>query len=101
MLIVTNEIVAPLYLDPLQNLLPNCQVNTVALPDGESTKTLETVNRVFDALVAHGYGRDCILLTLGGGVVGDIGGFAAASYQRGVDYLQVPTTLLAPVAKPG
>lgn len=96
-LIVTNEIVAPLYLDPLQNLLPNCQVNTVALPDGESTKTLETVNRVFDALVAHGYGRDCILLTLGGGVVGDIGGFAAASYQRGVDYLQVPTTLLAQV----
>ena len=96
-LIVTNEIVAPLYLAPLQKLLPDCQVNTIALPDGELTKTLETVNKVFDALVAHGYGRDCVLLTLGGGVVGDIGGFAAASYQRGVDYLQVPTTLLAQV----
>lgn len=96
-LIVTNEVVAPLYLDPLQQLLGDCRVNTVTLPDGESTKTLETVNQVFDALVAHGYGRDCILLTLGGGVVGDIGGFAAASYQRGVDFIQVPTTLLAQV----
>ena len=96
-LIVTNEIVAPLYLDPLQKLLPECRANTIALPDGELTKTPETVNKVFDALVAHSYGRDCVLLTLGGGVVGDIGGFAAASYQRGVDYLQVPTTLLAQV----
>lgn len=96
-LIVTNEIVAPLYLDPLQNLLPDCQVNAIVLPDGELTKTLETANKVFDALVEHSYGRDCVLLTLGGGVVGDIGGFAAAIYQRGVDYLQVPTTLLAQV----
>ena len=96
-LIVTNEVVEPLYLDPLKKLLGDCQVNTLTLPDGESTKTLQTVNQVFDALVAHGYGRDRILLTLGGGVVGDIGGFAAASYQRGVDFIQVPTTLLAQV----
>jgi len=96
-LIVTNEVVEPLYLEPLKKLLGDCQVNTLTLPDGESTKTLQTVNKVFDALVAHGYGRDCILLTLGGGVIGDIGGFAAASYQRGVDFIQVPTTLLAQV----
>ena len=97
-LVVTNDVVAPLYLEPLRRMISNHgRVETVVLPDGETHKTMDTLSGIFDALVEQRYGRDCILLTLGGGVVGDIGGFAAAAYQRGVDFIQVPTTLLAQV----
>lgn len=96
-LILTNDQLAPLYLEPLEKLVTGSRVEKLVLPDGEATKTLDTLTTIFDALVAHRYGRDCVLLTLGGGVIGDIGGFAAASWQRGVDFIQVPTTLLAQV----
>ena len=96
-LIVTNDEVAPLYLTPLQELITASRIETLTLPDGEAVKTLATLNLIFDALLTHRYGRDCILLALGGGVIGDITGFAAASWQRGVNFIQVPTTLLAQV----
>ncbi|MEO7387430.1 MAG: 3-dehydroquinate synthase [Gammaproteobacteria bacterium] len=96
-LVVTNEIVAPIYLEPVKALLASSRTATVVLPDGEQHKTMDTVNRVLDALVEARFGRDCVVLALGGGVVGDIAGFAAAVYQRGVDFIQVPTTLLAQV----
>jgi 3-dehydroquinate synthase len=104
--VVTNTTVAGLYLEKLQTTLaaPHDARRTAApriahcvLPDGERYKTLETVGRVFDALVGAGLNRDSTILALGGGVVGDIAGFAAACYQRGVGYVQVPTTLLAQV----
>ena len=96
-LVVTNETVAPLYLERLQQGLAGRRVARVILPDGERYKTLDTLARVFDALVEHGMNRDACIAALGGGVVGDIAGFAAACYQRGVDYVQFPTTLLAQV----
>ena len=67
------------------------------LPDGEAHKTIEVLERIFDALLAARFSRDCALAALGGGVVGDMAGFAAACYQRGVDFIQMPTTLLAQV----
>jgi 3-dehydroquinate synthase len=96
-LIVTNDQLAPLYLEPLKQLVSASRVEQLVLPDGEATKNLATLNTIFDALVEYRFGRDCVLLALGGGVVGDICGFAAASWQRGVDFVQVPTTLLAQV----
>lgn len=96
-LIVTNETVAPLYLERLRASLNDYRVESLILPDGESFKTLTTLNQIFDALLAHRYSRDCALIALGGGVVGDVAGFAAASYQRGVTSVQIPTTLLAQV----
>jgi 3-dehydroquinate synthase len=96
-LVVTNDVLAPLYLEPLQELITTSRVEVVTLPDGEAAKTLATLNLIFDALVEHRYGRDCVLIALGGGVIGDIAGFAAASWQRGVEFIQVPTTLLAQV----
>ena len=96
-LVVTNETVAPLYLDRLGHSLVGKRVASVVLPDGEQYKTLDTLARVLDALVEHRMNRDACVAALGGGVVGDIAGFAAACYQRGVDYVQVPTTLLAQV----
>jgi 3-dehydroquinate synthase len=96
-LIVTSENVAPLYLQPVRELITGSRIETLVLPDGESIKTLTTLNLIFDALAEHRFGRDCILMALGGGVVGDIVGFAAATWQRGVDFIQVPTTLLAQV----
>jgi 3-dehydroquinate synthase len=95
--IVTNEVVAPLYLDSVKRALPRVRVTEVIVPDGESAKSWETLQRVFDALLAARCGRDTLLVALGGGVVGDLAGFAAAVYQRGVDFVQVPTTLLAQV----
>lgn len=95
--IVTNETVAPLYLSNLQSTLTNFHVDTVILPDGESFKTLETVNQIFDGLLAARHNRTTTLIALGGGVVGDMTGFAAACYQRGVGFIQIPTTLLAMV----
>jgi 3-dehydroquinate synthase len=96
-LVVTNTTVAPLYFARLEQALAGRRVASVALDDGEQYKTLETLARVFDALVEHRLNRDACVLALGGGVVGDLAGFAAACYQRGVDYVQVPTTLLAQV----
>lgn len=96
-LIVTNTVVAPLYLERLRAGLPGYEVNTCVLPDGEEYKNLDSLNRIFDALLGVPCDRDSTLVALGGGVVGDITGFAAACYQRGVNYVQVPTTLLAQV----
>jgi 3-dehydroquinate synthase len=96
-LVVTNDTVAPLYLDALLGALADKQVHVIKLPDGETYKTLETVEGILDTLVENGANRDTVLIALGGGVIGDITGFAAACYMRGVDFLQVPTTLLAQV----
>lgn len=96
-MIVTNETVAPLYLEGLKKQLLDLQVDEVILPDGESFKTLEHLNSIFDALLSMRHNRTTTLIALGGGVVGDMTGFAAASYQRGVDFIQIPTTLLSQV----
>lgn len=96
-LIVSNSTVAPLYLAKLKALLANRQVEECILPDGEQFKDLEHLDMIFTALLKYRFNRDCTLIALGGGVVGDMTGFAAASYQRGVDFIQVPTTLLSQV----
>ena len=97
--VVTNETVAPLYLarvrDPL--VAAGVAVTEVVLPDGEAYKNWETLNRIFDSLLAAHCERGATLIALGGGVVGDMGGFAAACYQRGMPFIQIPTTLLAQV----
>ncbi|UCC55818.1 MAG: 3-dehydroquinate synthase [Gammaproteobacteria bacterium] len=96
-MVVSNETVAPLYLDKVLELLDGFDVATVIIPDGEQYKTLDTLNTIFDALLEKRFNRTCTLVALGGGVVGDITGFAAACYQRGVAFVQLPTTLLAQV----
>ncbi len=96
-LVVSNEIVAPLYLERLQASLAGFDHRSLVLPDGEAHKNMATLERIFDRLLEQRFNRRCTLVALGGGVVGDITGFAAACYQRGVDFLQVPTTLLAQV----
>ncbi|MBB3190781.1 3-dehydroquinate synthase [Halomonas cerina] len=97
-MIVTNEVVAPRYLERLkQSLADDLTVCELVLPDGEATKTLACVERIWDALLEAGFNRRCTLIALGGGVIGDMVGFAAACYQRGVAFVQVPTTLLAQV----
>jgi 3-dehydroquinate synthase len=96
-LLVSNTVIAPLYLEDLKSSLRPRRVVAVILPDGESHKTLANVARLLDVLVANRFGRDCAVVALGGGVVGDMAGFAAATYQRGIDFVQVPTTLLAQV----
>ena len=96
-MIVTNSTIAPLYLEKLKDALSDFNVESVVLPDGEEFKTLETLNKVFDALLKAKFDRSSTLVALGGGVVGDITGYAAASYQRGVNFIQVPTSLLSQV----
>lgn len=96
-MIVTNTSIAPLYLARVREQLGDIQCDVVELPDGERYKTLESLQQVFDALVDGHHGRTTTVLALGGGVVGDMAGFAAACYQRGVDFIQLPTTLLAQV----
>ena len=96
-LIVTNEVVAPLYLKALESQLKNKNVVSLVLPDGESNKTLEIWTQIIDKLVKMKASRDTTIIALGGGVIGDITGFAAASYMRGISYIQVPTTLLSQV----
>jgi 3-dehydroquinate synthase len=96
-MVVTNETVGPLYLERVKTALSDYQCETVVLPDGERFKTLEVWQGIFDALLQHRFSRQCTILALGGGVVGDMAGFAAASYQRGINFIQVPTTLLAQV----
>jgi len=95
--IVTNETVGPLYLDKLKDSLSGFDLLEIVLPDGEQYKTLEYLNKIFDALLQAHCNRDVTLVALGGGVIGDMTGFAAATYQRGVDFIQVPTTLLSQV----
>ncbi|MDP1708971.1 MAG: 3-dehydroquinate synthase [Gammaproteobacteria bacterium] len=96
-MVVSNETVAPLYLDRTLAGLTDFRCNSVVLPDGERYKTLETLNTIFTALLSQRHDRSTTLVALGGGVIGDLTGFAAASYQRGVNFIQVPTTLLAQV----
>jgi 3-dehydroquinate synthase len=96
-LVVSNTTVAPLYGEGVARSLRGRRVVQVLLPDGEAHKTLANVARIIDVLVANAFARDSAIVALGGGVVGDMAGFAAACYQRGVDCLQVPTTLLAQV----
>jgi 3-dehydroquinate synthase len=96
-LIVTNETVAPLYLDKAKAAFAGFQVETLILPDGEAYKTLDTVTGIFDLLLQKRFERSATLVALGGGVIGDMTGFAAACYQRGVPFIQMPTTLLAQV----
>ena len=96
-LVVTNQIVAPLYLDRVRASLEGYRCETIVLPDGEEYKSMATLMRIFDALLGARFDRGVTLIALGGGVVGDITGFAAACYQRGVSFIQIPTTLLAQV----
>jgi len=96
-IVVTNETVGPLYLAALRRGLEDKRLGSVVLADGEAYKTLDSLSQVLDAMVAQRLNRDACVVALGGGVVGDIAGFAAACYQRGVDFVQVPTTLLAQV----
>ena len=97
--IVTNDVVAPLYLEQVSSLLSQAgkQVTTIVLPDGEEEKTWASLMKVFDVLLAEKCDRKTTLIALGGGVIGDLTGFAAASYMRGVPFIQIPTTLLSQV----
>lgn len=95
--IVTNDTVAPLYLERLMQSLAGYAVTPVVLPDGEAYKNWETLQTIFDGLLSARHDRNTTVIALGGGVVGDMAGFAAASYQRGVDFIQMPTTLLSQV----
>jgi 3-dehydroquinate synthase len=98
--VVTNDIVGPLYLPRLQATWAAAGATPlleIVLPDGERHKTLPTVSRILDTLVANRFARDDLVVALGGGVVGDMAGFAAACYQRGIGFVQMPTTLLAQV----
>lgn len=96
-MVVTNETVAPLYLERTLQSLSRFECDQVILPDGEAYKDLHHLNLIYDALLSRRHGRQTTLVALGGGVVGDMAGFAAASYQRGVNFIQIPTTLLAQV----
>jgi 3-dehydroquinate synthase len=96
-MIVTNETVAPLYLERAKAGFPGKRVDTVILPDGERFKNWQTLNSIFDGLLEQRHTRKTTLVALGGGVVGDMAGFAAACYQRGVPFIQIPTTLLSQV----
>tara|TARA_R110002110_G_scaffold205066_7_gene417230 strand:+ start:380747 stop:381835 length:1089 start_codon:yes stop_codon:yes gene_type:complete len=96
--VVSNETVAPLYMDKVLNALgQRSLVTEVVLPDGEQYKTLQTLEQIFDRILTDKHSRSTTLVALGGGVVGDMTGFAAACYQRGVNFVQIPTTLLAQV----
>lgn len=98
-MLVTNTIVSPLYLEKVVDSLKkgNKSVDVTTLPDGEKHKNLDTLNLIFDGLLSNKHGRDTCIVALGGGVVGDMAGFAASCYQRGVEFIQIPTTLLSQV----
>ena len=95
--IVTNETVAPLYLAALEKALAGYAVTSIVLPDGEAFKTWETLQMIFDGLLGARHDRRTTVIALGGGVIGDMAGVAAACYQRGVNFIQIPTTLLSQV----
>ncbi len=94
-MIVSNDPIAALYLKPVRDAFNDYQCDVMLLPDGEQHKTVEQVSKIWDALAEKQHHRDTTLIALGGGVVGDMTGFAAACYHRGVDFIQIPTTLLA------
>lgn len=98
-MIVSNPTIAPLYFATVSETLQKigCKVSSVLIPDGEQYKTLESLDMIFTALLKENHGRDTTLIALGGGVIGDVAGYAAASYQRGINFIQIPTTLLAQV----
>lgn len=96
-MVVTNETVAPIYLDKVRESLSSLHYSEVILPDGEQYKNLETLSLIYDRLLEDKHNRSTTLIALGGGVIGDMTGYAAASYQRGVDFIQMPTTLLSQV----
>lgn len=98
-LIATNDTIAPIYLQQLIKMLEDHGVKTdfIIVPDGEQYKTMETWNKILTALLANNHTRSSILIALGGGVIGDVAGFAASAYQRGIKFIQVPTTLLSQV----
>ena len=96
-LVISNTTVAPLYLHRTRAMLAGMNAAELILPDGEQYKTLSTLDAIFSALLERRFDRHCMLLALGGGVIGDMVGFAAACYQRGVQFIQIPTTLLAQV----
>lgn len=102
MLIVTNTTVAPLYLDTVIGMLNHggfkVEIESVILPDGEEFKDLPTLTKVYDKAIETRMDRRCTFIALGGGVIGDMCGYAAASYLRGVNFIQIPTTLMAQVA---
>ena len=96
-LVVTNEKVAPLYLKAIEKHLAKFDYEVFILPDGEAYKSLDSLNQIITQLLERKFSRTCMLIALGGGVIGDLTGFAAACYQRGVKFIQIPTTLLAQV----
>ena len=96
-LVVTNATVSPLYLDKVTSHLSGLKYSVIELPDGEEYKNLDTLNSIYTHLLEHRLDRNTTLIALGGGVVGDITGYAAASYQRGVNFIQIPTTVLSQV----
>ena len=96
-LIVSNETVAPLWLTPVEAAFAGRTTRSLILPDGEQYKDFKSFGEVIDELIAQGFHRDACIVALGGGVIGDLAGFAAACYQRGIDFVQIPTTLLAQV----
>ncbi|GJM13327.1 MAG: 3-dehydroquinate synthase [Pseudohongiella sp.] len=95
--IVSNDVVAPLYMDKAKQLFPGQNVLEIVLPDGEAHKDLDAISHIYERLLEGKYDRNTLLVALGGGVVGDITGFAAATYLRGISFIQIPTTLLAQV----
>ncbi len=97
--VITNHTVAPLYADKIMAMLEHngCIGSVLELPDGEQYKSLDTFNTVMSYLLEHNYSRDVVIIALGGGVIGDLVGFASSCYQRGVDFIQIPTTLLSQV----
>ncbi|WP_019613549.1 3-dehydroquinate synthase [Psychromonas ossibalaenae] len=96
-MIVSNDVVAPLYLQACKETLKDFQIDEIILPDGEKFKNIETFESILSALLAKKHARDTTIVALGGGVIGDMAGFAAACYQRGVPFIQVPTTVLSQV----
>ena len=96
-MVITNDTVEPLYLETILTAMPGIDVKVHVIKDGESEKNLQVLNAIITSLLENRFARDACLLALGGGVIGDITGFAAACYQRGIDFIQVPTTLLAQV----
>lgn len=98
-MIITNEILAPIYLDNIKNILEKnfIKLDCIIISDGEKFKNLSTANTIFTELITKMHGRDTTLIALGGGVIGDLTGFVAATYQRGVRFIQIPTTLLSQV----
>ncbi len=95
--IVSNDVVAPLYIDKIKHSLAGFDVDVIIIKDGEAQKNLANFELIMSHLLANKHGRDTTLIALGGGVIGDITGFAAACYQRGVDFIQIPTTVLSQV----